>query len=119
MQAPPDMRTAPARGRRADTKSGVVGGTTKPDLATGAACVNNLRDLRRLTARLAFLADWKENIERRIADVDARLWEPNWFFSRVYQDEVDDLTDAIAAWRLAAAGVVLELADVGDVRRPA
>ena len=66
-------------------------------------------DVRRLTARLDALATWKEDIERRIADVDARLWEPNWFFSRVYQDEIDDLADATRAWRMAAARVVLEI----------
>ena len=73
-------------------------------------------DLRLLTARLNALCVWKKDIERRIADVDARLWEPNWFFCRVYQDEVDDLTDAVAAWRLAAAGVVLDLDQSAKLR---
>ena len=68
--------------------------------------------LVRLTAKLDALAVWKEDIERRIADVDARLWEPNWFFCRVYQDEVDDLIDAVRAWRLAAASVALHPIDV-------
>ena len=55
------------------------------------------------------LAVWKEDIDRRIADIDARLWEANWFFCRVYQDEVDALIDATRAWRLAAARVALDL----------
>ena len=73
--------------------------------------------LNKLTAKLDALCVWKEDIQRRIADVDAWLWEPNWFFSRVYQDEIDDLADATRAWRLAAARVVVDIVHQDDMRR--
>ena len=85
-----------------------------PQLKSNAA-----QRLNRLAARLDALATRKEDLERRIADVDARLWEPNWFFCRVYQDEVDDLTDAVTAWRLAAASVVLDLGRSDSIMRRA
>ena len=61
-------------------------------------------------------ATWRDDLLERVADVDARLWEPNWHFSSVYGDEVDDLIDGVRAWRLAAARVALDL-DVDDMRR--
>ena len=104
MQAPPEMRTAPARGRRADT-SGFVGGTTKPDLAAGTATVN-LRDLRSLTAKLDALCVRKEDIERRLRAAE-RMLDAGCLFPI----EIDDLADAVAAWRMAAADVVLGLSN--------
>ena len=112
------MQTAPAMGRLADEKSDVRDNvlSSKPQ-GSPQQKSHAAQRLNRLTAKLDALATWKEDIERRIADVDARLWEPNWFFSRVYQDEIGDLAGAVRAWKLVAAGVVLDNA-ADDMRRP-
>jgi hypothetical protein len=120
------MRTAPELGRRAEEKSDVRDNvlSSKPPRSPQQKSHPLVKELqrrrarlRRLLPKLDALCVWKRDIERRIADVDARLWEPNEFFSRVYQDEVDDLADAVAAWRLAAARVVLDLGPEADMRR--
>ena len=109
------MQTAPAMGRLA--------GEIKDRLDTGQdskppRCPQHkshaAQRLNRLTARLDALCVSKEDIERRIAIAQDML-ERGCLFTV----EVDDLQDAVRAWRMAAARVVLDLHDFGDVRRPA
>ena len=112
------MQTAPARGRLTKEKSDVRDNVfSSKSLSCPQQKSHAAQRLNRLTSEIDALCVWKKDIEQRIADVDARLWEPNWFFSRVYQDEVDDLAGAVRAWKLAAAGVVLELNGADDMRR--
>ena len=106
MAAPYSREAAPAIAVSGSSKSVQLGGRDK---AADTPSQLKVQALKRFTAQLDALCVWKEDLARRIADVDARLWEPNWFYSRVYQDEVDDLADATRAWRLAAARVALDL----------
>ena len=62
----------------------------------------HIQALRRLTARLAFMADWRDHIVERI-DRAMQLQERGALFAQ----EQDDLIDATRSWRLAAARVVL------------
>ena len=76
-------------------------------LNTSTANQSPTQAIRLLTARIAFLADWKEDIERRIA-VARELLDRGALFAQ----EQDDLIDAVRAWRLAAASVALHSIDV-------
>jgi hypothetical protein len=70
--------------------------------------------LKRLTAELAALADWKEDIQRRLEHA-IELQDRGVLFPI----EQDVLSDEVRAWRLAAAHAVLDLASEDDMRRVA
>ena len=103
------MQTAPTMGRLADEKSGVRDNvlSSRPQ---GSPQVNSIR-LRRLTAKLAALADWRDSILDRIEHAK-RMQDAGCLFAV----EQDDLADAVRSWRLACARVVLDL-EIGDIRR--
>ena len=67
--------------------------------------------LNRLTSRLDGLAIWRDDILDRI-DHAKQMQDAGCLFAA----EQDDLIDAVKAWKLAAARVALDLADIGDVR---
>lgn len=72
-------------------------------------------DLRRLTARLDALAAWRDDLLARIAVAKEKLHaDGNLYFSRLYPDELDDLIDAVRAWRLTAARVVVDFIHQND-----
>jgi hypothetical protein len=74
------------------------------DIATGSPFTQALR------ARKEALYLWGADLAERAADIDARLWEPNYFYARVYRDEIDALRDGIRAWRLEIAWLAIETA---------
>ena len=99
---------APALAGSGSSKSVLLGGG---DTKTGSKRHAARQRLVRLTARLDALAVWRDDLLCRIAVAEEKLHaDGNLYFSRLYPDEMDDLFDAVAAWRLAAARVVLDLA---------
>ena len=68
--------------------------------------------LTRLTTKLDALCVWKEDIERRLVIAQDMLDA-----GCLFPIEIDDLADAVRAWRLAAARVPLDLDGV-ETRRP-
>ena len=97
-------------------ESPTAGGGRASTKIVQAAELNTLRSratrsptpaIHYLTAQLAFLADWKEDIDRRI-DRAMQLQDRGALFAQ----EQDDLIDAVRAWRLAAASVALHPIDV-------
>ena len=106
------MQTAPARGRLAEEIKGHL--DTGQDSKSHAA----RQRLVRLTAQLDALAVRRDDLLDRSAVAEEKLHaDGNLYFSRLYPDELDDLIDAVRAWRLAAAGVVLKLNGADDMRR--
>ena len=116
------MQTAPARRRLADEKSDVQDNVlfSKPQGSPQQKSHAARQRLVRLTARLDALATWRDDLLDRIAVAEEKLYaDGNLYFSRLYPDEMDDLIDAVAAWRLAAARVVVDLVHQDDMRSAA
>ena len=71
--------------------------------------------LRRNLARMDAICNWRSDIERRIADAK-ELFERGC----LYPDQLEDLQDAVAAWRLYVARTIIDLDDTDlDLRRRA
>ena len=108
------MQTAPSRGRLAEEKSGVREHVlfSKPQGSLQQKSHAARQRLVRLNARLDALCVWRD-------DIQARIEHAKQLFERgsLYPDQLEDLQDAVRAWRLAAAGVVLELNGADDMRR--
>ena len=105
------MATAP-KGAAPEAIKGRLGNAkdTLPSEASQQKTHAARQRLNWLTAKLDALAVWKADLQHRIAIAEAKLHtDGNLYFSRLYSDEMDDLIDAVAAWRLAAARVVLDL----------
>ena len=70
----------------------------------------SLPDFQALRARKRALYVWGTILAERVADIEARLWQPNYHFSNVYADEVEDLAAAITAWREEISWLAIEAA---------
>ena len=108
--------TGPDMGNPATAET--VNGAPKVDRAWDTICIRDnptrrrTQALRRLTAKLDALAVWKEDIRRRLVIAQDMLDA-----GCLFPIEIDDLADAVRAWRLAAARVPLDLDGV-ETRRP-
>ena len=70
-----------------------------------------------IAAKLDALAIWKTDLQHRIAVAKSKLdADGARFFSKLYPDELDSLINGVAAWRLAAARLVIDI-DAGRGRR--
>lgn len=103
MRTPPNERSPAVRSSGASRKNVRPAKLNNP---TSKATPSPAQAIRPLTARLAYLADWKEDIEARIADASDRLDR-----GALYQDQLDDLIDAVEAWRQAADRLVFDILD--------
>ena len=113
------MQTAPGMGRLAEEKSGVREHVlfSKPQGSLQQKS-HAAQRLNRFTAKLDALATWRDDLLDRIAVAEDKLHaDSNLYFSRLYPDELDDLIDAVRAWRLVAARVALDLGSEADMRR--
>ena len=72
----------------------------------------HVQALRRLTARLAFMADWRDDLAERLLHAK-QMQDAGCLFPI----EIDDLADATRAWRLAAGRVVLDLGRSNSIMR--
>ena len=70
----------------------------------------SLPDFQALRARKRALYVWGTTLAERVADIEARLWQPNYHFSNVYADEIVNLAAAITAWREEIAWLTIEAA---------
>jgi hypothetical protein len=108
MESAHNERAAPAFAGSDPFKSVLLGGGDRKIDGTTHHLVQDLRRrrvrLRRLLAKLGTLVIWRDDILYRI-DRAMQLQERGALFAI----EQDDLIAAVAAWRLAAAGVVLDL----------
>ena len=124
MRAPPNERAAPDISGNGSLQADRLAGAIYQRDTESRRQVQELRRravrLRHLTAKLDALADWKADLQHRIAVAEEKLHaDGNLYFSRLYPDEIDDLIDAIAAWRLTAARVVVDLVHQDDMRSAA
>ena len=110
MGAAHNERAVPALAGNDPFKSDRLGGAVSVQAYNerSAAC----QSLRRLTARLDAMVIWRDDLQRRIEHAQ-ELQERGSLFAQ----EQDDLIDGLRAWRLAAAGVGLELNGADDMRR--
>ena len=106
------INEAPARDRGRLGNESRLGGLQSRD----TKIFPHIQALRRLTARLAFMADWRDDLAERI-DRAMQMQERGALFPQ----EQDDLIDAVRAWRLTCARVLLDLDAKGlkDMRRVA
>lgn len=114
------MRTAPELGRRAeerlDVRDNVFFSSPPRSPQQKSQRHRALQRLRRLTAKIDALCVWRDDIQSRI-EHSKHLFERG----SLYQDQLEDLQDAVRAWRLVAARVALDLdaEALGDERRVA
>ena len=96
------INEAPARDRGRLGNESRLGGLQSRDTKN----LPHVQALRRLTARLAFMADWRDDLAERIdraIQMQAR--------GALFAIEQDDLEHAVRAWRTHAACIALGLSD--------
>ena len=98
----PHKDEAPARDRGRLGKESRLGGLQSRDTKKSP----HVQGIRRLTARLAFMADWRDDLAERI-DRAIQLQASGALFTI----EQDDLADGVRAWRAHAACIALDLSD--------
>jgi hypothetical protein len=101
MRAPPNERADP---------SGVGNGSEKNVHAAKQSTSKNTKPLpdtqrlRRLTAQIAALADWRDDLPKMIAAAEHHLEH-----GQLIAEEIDILREAVLQWRLEVSGLILEM----------